>query len=60
MRCAMPARPTSCKRADIRLIQELLGHARLDSTAIYTRIAPMDLKIVHARFHPMGNGDAAR
>jgi site-specific recombinase XerD len=46
--------------ADIRLIQELLGHARLDSTAIYTRVAPMDLKIVHERFHPMGNGDAAR
>jgi integrase/recombinase XerD len=46
--------------ADIRLIQELLGHARLDSTAIYTRVAPMDLKTVHARFHPMSSTDAAR
>jgi len=38
--------------ADVRLIQELLGHARLDSTAIYTRVAPTDLKAVHARYHP--------
>jgi integrase/recombinase XerD len=46
--------------ADIRLIQELLGHARLDSTAIYTRVAPTDLKAVHARYHPWEAVDAAR
>lgn len=38
--------------ADIRAIQELLGHASLDSTAIYTRVAPVDLKAMHGRFHP--------
>lgn len=38
--------------ADIRLIQELLGHTRLSSTAIYTRVAPLDLKLTHERFHP--------
>jgi integrase/recombinase XerD len=46
--------------ADIRLIQELLGHARLDSTAIYTRVVPLDIKTVHARYHPKEAGDAAR
>jgi integrase/recombinase XerD len=46
--------------ADIRLIQELLGHARLDSTAIYTRVTPIDLKAVHVRSHPRENSDAAR
>jgi site-specific recombinase XerD len=38
--------------ADIRAIQELLGHASLDSTAIYTRVAPVDLKAMHRRYHP--------
>jgi integrase/recombinase XerD len=38
--------------ADIRLIQELLGHARLDTTTIYTRVVPVDLKAMHSRFHP--------
>ena len=46
--------------ADIRLIQELLGHARLDSTAIYTRVMPLDLKAIHTRYHPRESGDAAR
>jgi integrase/recombinase XerD len=46
--------------ADIRLIQELLGHARLDSTAIYTRVAPVDVKTLHARYHPWEVADAAR
>jgi site-specific recombinase XerD len=46
--------------ADIRLIQELLGHARLDSTAIYTRVTPIDLKAVHVRSHPRENSDVAR
>jgi len=45
--------------ADIRLIQELLGHARLDSTAIYTRVMPLDVKGIHARYHPREAGDAA-
>jgi integrase/recombinase XerD len=44
--------------ADIRLIQELLGHALLDSTAIYTRVTAIDLKAVHMRAHPRDNSDA--
>lgn len=38
--------------ADIRMIQQLLGHEKLDSTAIYTRVMPSDLKKVHREHHP--------
>jgi integrase/recombinase XerD len=38
--------------ADIRAIQELLGHLRLDSTALYTRVAPTEIKHTHALTHP--------
>jgi integrase/recombinase XerD len=38
--------------ADIRAIQELLGHASLDSTVIYTRVAVVDLKAMHMLYHP--------
>ena len=42
--------------ADIRLIQQLLGHARLDTTAIYTEVAITHLKEVYARTHPSETG----
>jgi integrase/recombinase XerD len=38
--------------ADLRVIQELLGHRRLWSTVLYTRVAPVDVKAMHDRFHP--------
>jgi hypothetical protein len=38
--------------ADIRFIQQMLGHARLDTTQIYTEISIEQLKEVHARTHP--------
>jgi integrase/recombinase XerD len=38
--------------ADIRSIQELLGHRSLSSTQIYTRLTIEDLKKAHARYHP--------
>jgi len=38
--------------ADIRLIQQLLGHARLDTTSIYTEVAITHLKEVYTRTHP--------
>lgn len=40
--------------ADIRLIQQLLGHVRLDTTAIYTQVSIQHLKEVHSRCHPHG------
>jgi len=39
-------------KADIRAVQELLGHESLNSTQIYTRVTINDLKAVHARCHP--------
>jgi integrase/recombinase XerD len=38
--------------ADIRIVQELLGHRELSSTQIYTRVAPARLAAIHAATHP--------
>lgn len=38
--------------ADIRYVQELLGHEALSTTERYTKIEITDLKRVHARTHP--------
>lgn len=38
--------------ADVRYVQELLGHRDLGSTHIYTRVSPDRLSAVHAMCHP--------
>jgi integrase/recombinase XerD len=38
--------------ADIRFIQQLLGHEKLETTAIYTQVSIEQLKAVHSQTHP--------
>jgi integrase/recombinase XerD len=40
--------------ADLRLIQEMLGHASIETTQIYTQVENSKLKKVHKQFHPRG------
>jgi integrase/recombinase XerD len=40
--------------ADLRVIQEMLGHASIATTQIYTQVDRGQLKSLHRKFHPRG------
>jgi len=48
--------------APIRHLQEMLRHASIETTQVYTRVTITDLKAVHRRFHPreQNRGDETR
>ena len=41
--------------ADIRSVQEMLGHADVGTTQIYTKVESERLLEEHANFHPLAN-----
>jgi site-specific recombinase XerD len=46
--------------ADQRYIQQLLGHASADTTALYAHVSITQLQQVHARCHPAERPHAER
>lgn len=47
-------------KANLRHVQELLGHGSLETTQVYTAVSIVDLKEAHKKFHPRERDSAER
>lgn len=45
---------------DVRYVQAMLGHAKLETTAIYTHVSMKALKEAHERHHPAKMPEAGK
>jgi len=44
---------------DIRHIQIMMGHSKLETTAVYTHVSIVELKKAHEQYHPARMPEAA-